>query len=157
MLNFRRNTFSQFSNCRIFFFPSSISAVNSSQVFSLGFVMVGCSFLPVGIEKGQSVFPAVPWGGLFNFTVYCLISGNLLALKALLVFYFFHCMISQCNAYNKCNYPTGDCQQVTVYAQGIPENQINKIAEDKKVYYCKENHKNLFLHNIHLLSSTTNA
>lgn len=42
-------------------------------------VMAGCSFLPVGIEKGQSVFPAVPWG-VFNFTVYCLISGNLLAL-----------------------------------------------------------------------------
>ena len=63
MLNFRRNTFSRFSNCRIFFFPSSISAVNSSQVFSLGFVMVGCSFLPVGIEKGQSIFSAalVKW------------------------------------------------------------------------------------------------
>ena len=58
MLNFRRNTFSRFSNCRIFFFPSSISAVNFSRVFSLGFVMVGCSFLPVGIEKGQSIFSA---------------------------------------------------------------------------------------------------
>lgn len=30
-------------------------AVNSSQVFSLGFVMGGCSFLPVGMEKGQSI------------------------------------------------------------------------------------------------------
>ena len=76
---------------------------------SIQIVMAGCSFLPVGIEKGQSVFPAVPWGGLFNFTVYCLISGNLLALKAPLFFYFFHCMISQCNAYNKCNYPTRHC------------------------------------------------
>ena len=33
------------------------------------------------------------------------------------------------------------------------DGQINKIAEDKKVYYCKEGHKNLFLHNIRLLSS----
>ena len=66
MLNFRRNTFSRFSNCRIFFFPSSISAVNSSRVFSLGFVMVGCSFLPVGIEKGQSIFSAALCG-IFSF------------------------------------------------------------------------------------------
>ena len=68
MLNFRRNTFSRFSNCRIFFFPSSISAVNSSRVFSLGFVMVGCSFLPVGIEKGQSIFSAALCG-IFSFGV----------------------------------------------------------------------------------------
>ena len=52
------NIFSRFSNCRIFFFPSSISAVNSSRVFSLGFVIAGRSFLPVGIEKGQSIFSA---------------------------------------------------------------------------------------------------
>ena len=56
--SFCRNIFSRFSNCRIFFFPSSISAVNSSRVFSLGFVIAGRSFLPVGIEKGQSIFSA---------------------------------------------------------------------------------------------------
>ena len=55
MLNFCRNTFSRFSNCRIFFFPSSISACSSSRVFSLGFVIVGRSFLPIGTEKGQSI------------------------------------------------------------------------------------------------------
>ena len=32
------------------------------RVFSLGFVMAGRSFLPVGIEKGQSIFSAVPCG-----------------------------------------------------------------------------------------------
>ena len=65
-LNFRRNTFSRFSNCRIFFFPSSISAVNSSRVFSLGFVMVGCSFLPVGIRKRTVDFLGCPlWYILF--------------------------------------------------------------------------------------------
>ncbi len=37
---------------------SSISAVNSSRVFSLGFVMAGRSFLLVGMEKGQSIFSA---------------------------------------------------------------------------------------------------
>lgn len=52
----------------------------SGSYNSIQIVMDGCSFLPVGIERGQSVFPAVPWDGLFNFTVYCLISGNLLAL-----------------------------------------------------------------------------
>lgn len=57
--NFCRNTFSRFSSCRIFFFPSSISACNSSRFFSLGFVMGGHSFLPVGIEKGQSISSAV--------------------------------------------------------------------------------------------------
>ena len=31
--NFCRNTFSRFSSCRIFFFPSSISACNSSRFF----------------------------------------------------------------------------------------------------------------------------
>ena len=66
MLNFRRNTFSRFSNCRIFFFPSSISAVNSSRVFSLGFVMVGCSFLPVGHRKRTVDFLGCPlWYILF--------------------------------------------------------------------------------------------
>ena len=54
-----RNTFSRFSSCRIFFFPSSISACNSSRFFSLGFVMGGHSFLPVGTEKGQSISSAV--------------------------------------------------------------------------------------------------
>ena len=44
---------SRFSYCRIFFLLSSISAVNSSRVFSLGFVMAGRSFLPVGVEKGH--------------------------------------------------------------------------------------------------------
>ena len=51
--------FSRFSNCRIFFLFSSISAVNSSRFFSLGFVLGGHSFLPVGIEKGQSISSAV--------------------------------------------------------------------------------------------------
>ena len=37
---------------------SSISACNSSRVFSLGFVMVGRSFLLIIIEKGQSIFSA---------------------------------------------------------------------------------------------------
>ena len=31
----------------------------SSRVFSFGFVMVGRSFLLIGIEKGQSIFSAV--------------------------------------------------------------------------------------------------
>lgn len=52
--NFCRNIFSRFSYCRIFFLPSSISAVSSLRVFSLGFVMGGRSFLLGGIEKGQS-------------------------------------------------------------------------------------------------------
>ena len=34
--------------------PALVS-VNFSRVFSLGFVMVGRSFLPVGMEKGQSI------------------------------------------------------------------------------------------------------
>lgn len=38
---------------------SPSSAVYSSQVFVLGFVMAGRSFLPVGIEKGQSISSAV--------------------------------------------------------------------------------------------------
>ena len=45
--------FSRFSNCRIFFLLSSISAVNSSRVFSLGFVMGGRSFLLMGKRKEQ--------------------------------------------------------------------------------------------------------
>ena len=32
--------------------------VNSLRVFSLGFVIAGRSFLPVGMEKGQSIFSA---------------------------------------------------------------------------------------------------
>lgn len=56
--SFCRNIFSRFSNCRIFFFPSSISTVSSSRVFSLGFVMGVRSFLLAGIEKGQSIFSA---------------------------------------------------------------------------------------------------
>ena len=63
--SFCRNTFSRFSNCRIFFFPSSISACSSSRVFSLGFVMVGRSFLLIGIEKGQSIFSAALLGKNF--------------------------------------------------------------------------------------------
>ena len=59
--------FSRFSNCRIFFLPSSISAVNSSRVFSLGFVMAGRSFLPVGMEKGQSIFSAALVDNIFSF------------------------------------------------------------------------------------------
>ena len=39
--------------------PPSISACSSSRVFSFGFVMVGCSFLLIGIEKGQSIFSTV--------------------------------------------------------------------------------------------------
>ena len=61
--SFWRNIFSRFSNCRIFFFPSSISACSSSRVFSFGFVMVGRSFLLIGIEKGQSIFSAALLGG----------------------------------------------------------------------------------------------
>lgn len=46
------------------FFPSSISAVTSSRVFSLGFVMAGRSFLPVGVEKGQSISRLPFWVGI---------------------------------------------------------------------------------------------
>ena len=56
--------FSRFSSCRIFFFPSSISACSSSRVFSLGFVMAGRSFLPVGVEKGQSISRLPFWVGI---------------------------------------------------------------------------------------------
>ena len=38
---------------------------NASRVFSLGFVMGGRSFLPVGIEKGQSIFSAALLGKNF--------------------------------------------------------------------------------------------
>ena len=51
-------------NCRIFFFPSSISACSSSRVFSLGFVIGGRSFLPVGVEKGQSISRLPFWVGI---------------------------------------------------------------------------------------------
>ena len=53
--SFFQDIFCRFSSCRIFFFPSSISACSSSRVFSLGFVIVGRSFLPIGTEKGQSI------------------------------------------------------------------------------------------------------
>ena len=51
--SFCRNIFSRFSYCRIFFFPSSISACSSSRVFSLGFVIVGRSFLLMAKRKEQ--------------------------------------------------------------------------------------------------------
>ena len=41
---------------------------SSSRVFSLGFVMVGRSFLLIGIEKGTVDFSAVPCG-IFSFGV----------------------------------------------------------------------------------------
>ena len=59
--NFCRNIFSRFSNCRIFFFPSSISAVNSSRVFSLGFVMAGRSFLLIGTKKDSRFLGCPLW------------------------------------------------------------------------------------------------
>ena len=71
--NFCRNIFSRFSNCRIFFFPSSISACSSSRVFSLGFVMAGHSFLPVGIEKGQ------PISRLSLCNIFCAYFNNLIS------------------------------------------------------------------------------
>lgn len=64
-----RNTVFRFSNCRSFFFPFPISTVNSSRVFSLGFVM-GSSILPMGIENGQSVSRLPLWSLYFVFTVY---------------------------------------------------------------------------------------
>ena len=47
----------------------------SSRVFSLGFVIAGRSFLPVGIEKGQSIFSAVPFGWVIWF--YCVLLDKL--------------------------------------------------------------------------------
>lgn len=85
MLNFCRNTFSQFSSCRIFFFPSSISACNSSRVFSLVFVMVGRSFLPVGIEKGQSIFSAALVGG-YSISVCCFQIYKIACCSAIAIF-----------------------------------------------------------------------
>ena len=41
-----------------------ISSVSSSRVFSLGFVMAGRSFLPVGVEKGQSISRLPFWVGI---------------------------------------------------------------------------------------------
>ena len=38
--------------------PPQVLKVNSLRVFSLGFVIAGRSFLPVGMEKGQSIFSA---------------------------------------------------------------------------------------------------
>ena len=58
--------FSWFSSCRIFFFPSSIWAVTSSRVFSLGFVMGERSFLLMGKRKGQPFF-GCPCGKLIWF------------------------------------------------------------------------------------------
>lgn len=55
-------------------------------------------------------------------------------------------MLSQRNTYDKSDCPTSDCQKVTEDVQRIPENQINKKAKDKKVYHCKDKHKNLFFH-----------
>lgn len=43
---------------------SPSSAVYSSQVFVLGFVMAGRSFLPVGVEKGQSISRLPFWVGI---------------------------------------------------------------------------------------------
>ena len=48
---------------------TSNCAVNFSQVFSLGFVMVGRASLLVGIEKGQLIFLGRPDRWLFSF--YC--------------------------------------------------------------------------------------
>jgi len=67
--SFCRKSFSLFSYWRIFFCPSSISAVSSSSVFAFGFIMGGRSFLPVGIEKGQSIFSAVPCKTILSFGV----------------------------------------------------------------------------------------
>ena len=52
------------STCLLYTSPSSISACSSSRVFSLGFVMGGRSFLPVGIEKGQSISRLPFWVGI---------------------------------------------------------------------------------------------
>ena len=42
----------------------SRTACSSSRVFSLGFVIVGRSFLPVGVEKGQSISRLPFWVGI---------------------------------------------------------------------------------------------
>lgn len=51
---------------RLVFFRNlcAFSVVNSSWVFSLGFVMAGRSFLPVGVEKGQSISRLPFWVGI---------------------------------------------------------------------------------------------
>jgi len=47
--------------------PPQVLKVNSSRVFSLGFVMGGRSFLLVGMEKGQSIFSAALAGSYYIF------------------------------------------------------------------------------------------
>ena len=83
--SFCRKSFSLFSNWRIFFFPSSISAVSSSKVFVLGFVMGGRSFLPVGIEKGQSIFSAALVGG-YSILVCCFQIYKIACCSAIAIF-----------------------------------------------------------------------
>ena len=69
--SFCRNTFSRFSSCRIFFFPSSISAVTSSRVFYLGFVMAGRSFLLMGKRKEQFILTALSLIRFYLILEYC--------------------------------------------------------------------------------------
>lgn len=38
-----------------------------------------------------------------------------LSLRMTPFFYFFHSILSQCNTYDECNYPTNDCQKITEY------------------------------------------
>lgn len=44
--------------------PPQVLKVNSLRVFSLGFVIAGRSFLPVGVEKGQSISRLPFWMGI---------------------------------------------------------------------------------------------
>ena len=58
---------------------------HSSQVFSLGFVMAGRSFLLVGMEKGQSIFSAALVGG-YSILVCCFQIYKIACCSAIAIF-----------------------------------------------------------------------
>ena len=58
---------------------------NASRVFSLGFVMVGRSFLLISIEKGQSIFSAALVGG-YSILVCCFQIYKIACCSAIAIF-----------------------------------------------------------------------
>lgn len=65
--------------------PPQVLKVNSLRVFSLGFVIAGRSFLPVGMEKGQSIFSAALVGG-YSILVCCFQIYKIACCSAIAIF-----------------------------------------------------------------------
>ena len=78
-------SFPDFQTAGFSSFPPSISACSSSRVFSLGFVMVGRSFLLISIEKGQSIFSAALVGG-YSILVCCFQIYKIACCSAIAIF-----------------------------------------------------------------------